>query len=167
MSAEAPVVPPESTTDIDVEGSDFASLLAGFSAIGMEPSRQATARALVEEIAMRNAVTGFRWYKPSGSNELSCYWDGTGVNVLWIATGHVHMRADGPALRPERPADWSGMSGQLVGWTLPGFIPGDSGTGGSIPRVSKVPCPDHLAPPQPPGAECPVCGVEHELDPAS
>ena len=158
-------MPPESTTDIEVEGSDFSSLLAGFSAIGMEPGRQATARALVEEVAARNAATGFRWYKPAGSNELSCYWDRSGVNVLWISSGHVHMRVDGPARRPERAADWSGMNGQVVGWTLPGFISGDSSTGVSVPKVSKVPCPEHLAPPQPLGAECPACGVEHEPEP--
>lgn len=99
-------MPPERTTQIEAEGNDFPSMLQGFSCIGMPPERRSAARALVEEVAKSNAVRDFHWYKPAGSNELSCYWDGSDVNLLWIGPGHVHVRADGPVVRPDRPVDW-------------------------------------------------------------
>lgn len=122
-------MPPEGTTQIQAEGNDFPSLLEGFSCIGMPLDRRSVARALVEEVAKLNSVGDFHWYKPAGTNELSCYWDGSGVNLLWITPGHVHVRADGSVIRPDRPIDWRKAEGEWVGWTLPGFMPGESSTG--------------------------------------
>lgn len=161
------MMPPERTTNIEAEGTDFPSLLEGFSCIGMPPERRSAARALVEEVAKLNGANDFHWYKPAGSNELSCYWDASDVNLLWIGPGHVHIRADGPVIRPDRPIDWRKAEGEWVGWTLPGFVAGESGTGGSSRAVEKVPCPRHLAPPQPAGAECPECCEVHTVDGAS
>lgn len=157
------IVPAESTTRKDVEGDDLTSLPEGFDFLGMPSNRRSAARSLVEEIAARNSVETFHWYKPSGSNHVVCYWNASDVNLLWITTGHVHIRSNGPVVRPDRRLDWSSADGEFVGWTLPGFVPGEVGTGGSSRhRVDTVPCPHHLAPPQPVGAECPECCVVHE-----
>ena len=147
-----------------MSGNDFSSLLEGFSAIGMPAHRRSVARALIEAVAESNSVVEFHWYKSAGSNELCCYWDGSEVNLLWIGPGQVHVRADGPVVRPSRPIDWRNSEGTLVGWTLPGFIQGESSRGGSVRAVDRVPCPRHLAPAQPVGAECPVCCEVHVLD---
>ena len=154
-------MPPESTTDVEASGTDVPSILRGFAFLGMLPKDQSVARALVDEIVERNSVKRFEWYKPAGTNELACYWDGSQVNLMWITPGHVHVRANGPVVGPERPADWSKANGEWVGWTLPSFAGGGTSSGADRPRVVTVSCPRHLAPPQPAGAECPECCEVH------
>lgn len=143
--------------EYNVHGDGIDSIQTGFDEIGMPRNRHNEAIAIIREVLQANNATNFRWYKPPATDELSCYWEGARINMLWVTPIDVHVDVDTP--KPDRKTNWEKQDGQYVGWLLPGA---NAGAGGG-PKHANIPtvlCPKefiHI----PAGVQCPYCEVEH------
>lgn len=144
----------------EVHGVGLDSIRDGFRELTMPDHRRGEAFRIVAEILDVNNVVDFRWYKPPGTDELSCYWDGLEANALWITASDVHVVNDiGRVVRPARPTTWQKKGGAYVGWLLPGAEPG-AGGGKRKGDVARVMCPVSFIY-VPAGSICSDCEVVH------
>ena len=146
--------------EYDIHGEGTDSLRAGFDALNMPTGRRAKAVEIVEALIATNRATGFRWYKPPGTNELACYWDGAHKNQVWITNVDVHIQTGSDVAPPsDLNYTWEKQEGAYRGWLLPGAVQTDGG--GSAPAAVKdVLCPVTFIR-QPAGTECPDCVMVH------
>jgi hypothetical protein len=141
-----------------LHGDGIDSIHAGFDELAMPFERRNEAVEIISEVLAANHAQVFRWYKPPGTNELSCYWDDADVNMLWVTPAAVHIDASTP--RPARAPTLTKQDGKYIGWLLPGAI---VGTGGAVknPVTAQALCPETFIR-QPAGSICPACEISHE-----
>jgi hypothetical protein len=146
--------------DYEVHGEDVASLLRGFSEIGMPEHRRALALEIVRDVLAVNAAVDFYWYCTLSDSEICCYWDDASQNQMWInATGVLLLDDESLAKRPERTRTYFMRGSMYSGWLLPGAEMG-SGSGTRTREIPTVNCPETFLP-LPAGSICPHCEVKH------
>lgn len=143
----------------DVHGRGVDTVPTGCAALAMSDTRQRAVVEIVSELLVLNDAERFVWYLPPATPELSCYWGGAATNLLWITTGAVHIKRNGPVIQRLRPFNYQKADGDHVGWLLPGA---EAGTGGGPKRreVATVLCPASSLQ-QPAGQLCPDCEIVH------